>query len=121
MRHGNPDADPRIKRAKREAAAAKSNLRRVIREVQAQCPHPVVAHADTKTSDYFSPLPGTRICTSCGFTEKVTWGTDTLWSGRRADPCGRELTYEEAYAPLKLAKKPIIKCSHDDLHRYRND
>lgn len=118
MRHGNHDADPRIKRAKREAAAAKSNLRRVIREVQAECAHPVVAHRDWKPSEYFSSTPAARVCTSCGLEEYVAYGSATYWSGARVTRCGDHI----AYGGYKFAKKPIIVCSsHDDLQRYRHD
>ncbi|TIQ65436.1 MAG: hypothetical protein E5X41_14840 [Mesorhizobium sp.] len=113
MRHGNPQADPRIKKAKREAAAAQSNLRRVVRKVQAECSHPVVAHRDWKSSEYFSSTPAARICTSCGFEEYTAYGTTTNWSGARVTRCGDHISY----SGHKLAKKPIIPTN--DINRYR--
>lgn len=100
--------DPRIIAANRKVRAAESERRRVLRQVQAECSHPVVAHANWRPSEYVGASPACRVCLTCGYEEFVRYGSATHWAGARTDACNRDLSLGFKYhTPLLLADSAV--------------
>ena len=75
MKHGNRHFTNEIKEARRNLAAAKSALRRAVRDAQSTCRHEKVLHSD-----------GIRICARCGFEEQIDYGSPQYWGGNIKGP-----------------------------------
>lgn len=108
--------DQRIKIARRRVLAAKSALRRTLREVQASCTHPVAYHRDG-SPNMFGRIPAARLCASCGYEEMNRWGDAKSWSDiNLCDRFGNDLPYG---TKSKLAKAALHVLTSDEYSRRR--
>lgn len=74
----NPHLYPKLKEARRKVRLAESNLRRMLREVQATCNHDKVLECPWHAGEWLGPFPAMRICLQCGLEEHTAWGQ---WPG----------------------------------------
>lgn len=116
-RKGNPHFHAAIKKALRAKRRADSNLRRVLRQVQAECSHSEVLEAPTSISEWLGSSPAIRTCRRCGLTEYSPYGTewgkwDTLAKGR----CSMERDHSRK--PV-LTTEFVSKVTRDEIRRYQ--
>lgn len=109
--------DPKIREALRLLRAAKSHARRTLRNVQATCTHERVVESDYTPSEWFSPLPASRVCISCGLEEYSKYGTRSggKWALLTEGRCSFQTNFK---LKPKLTSEFVKYVPRDEIKKY---